>query len=207
MRYDCIACIFVCNSLLYCRLQVSGRWVFHLPLVLAVVGRTSRTNTFIMDFNLCQFCRIFSFLFQFDSSPSLFLFIASSPGDAIYYFSLLRCSVAYLKSAVLFLSSTVFSTIIKDLSINYQWNNLLKCSNCFGTNFISIHDIPQTSCRSLYGQQSQWANSIRTNGAAAWPYLVSHNQPIIIEVGFEFGCAYDLFLINNAHATAVPAWR
>lgn len=39
---------------------------------------------------------------------------------------------------------------ILQFSINYRWNNLLKCSNCFEANFISIHlihDIPQTSCR------------------------------------------------------------
>lgn len=40
--------------------------------------------------------------------------------------------------------------IFLQFSINYRWNNLLKCSNCFEANFISIHlfhDIPQTSCR------------------------------------------------------------
>lgn len=32
-----------------------------------------------------------------------------------------------------------FFFIFLQFSINYRWNNLLKCSNCFEANFISIH--------------------------------------------------------------------
>lgn len=45
-----------------------------------------------------------------------------------------------------FVYFTFFFSFLQ-FSINYRWYNLLKCSNCFEANFISIHlfhDIPQT---------------------------------------------------------------